>query len=129
MSTVYLILGSNIGDRISNIQTAVKFLADTPDIEVLDSTTFYETEPYGNKTDNWFVNAGLKLEVDLKPNELLAILQNIESKMGRNRLTETPWGDRIIDIDIIFYDNEILETENLTIPTNSPTKGHLYSYP
>ena len=116
MSTVYLILGSNMGDRISNIQTATKFLADKSDIKILDSTTFYETEPYGKKTDKWFVNAGIKIETNLKPDELLEILQNIEQKMGRNRSAETHWGDRIIDIDIIFYDDIIYENPTLTIP-------------
>ena len=120
MSIVYLMLGSNMGDRISNIQTAAKFLADRSDIEVLNSTTFYETEPWGNKKQNWFVNAAIIISTSYYPEELLNICLRVENQLGRKRSEESGYNDRTIDIDILFYDDKIIDEHSngieLTIP-------------
>lgn len=116
MPVVYLSLGSNKGNRISYIQQAASMLSDCSGIKILQTSTFYETEPWGNKNQNWFLNAVLEAEVEVSPEELLLICNNVENKLGRNRAQEEHWGERTIDIDILFYDNLIINTQNLTIP-------------
>lgn len=116
MARVYLSLGSNIGDRLSQIQQAVNFLTADNSIKLLASSAFYETEPWGLKPQKWFVNAAIAISTDLKPVELLRVCQSIEAKLGRNRDTEQHWGERKIDIDILFYDDLIMKNEILEIP-------------
>lgn len=116
MSIVYLSLGSNLNDRLSNIQQATSQLVAYQDIKLLATSTFYETEPWGNVAKNWFVNAAIKIETKLKPIEFLRVCQNIEAIIGRNRKEEIRWGEREIDIDILFYDDVVFENEILTIP-------------
>lgn len=116
MAIVFLSLGSNTGDRLSNIQQAVNFLSNDNSIEVAACSSFYETEPWGKKNQPWFVNAVIAIRTELKPVELLKICQNIEAMLGRNRENEIHWGTRSIDIDILFYDNLIFSNEILTIP-------------
>ena len=111
MAIAYLSLGSNLGDRISNIQQAVSFLTNDSSIKVLKSSSFYETEPWGG-----VANAVIRIETNLKPVELLKVVQNIEAKLGRNREKEIRWGERPLDIDILFYDDLIFQNEILTIP-------------
>ncbi|MBR1977042.1 2-amino-4-hydroxy-6-hydroxymethyldihydropteridine diphosphokinase [bacterium] len=116
MAIAYLSLGSNLGDRISNIQQAVSFLTNDSSIKVLKSSSFYETEPWGGVAKNWFANAVIRIETNLKPVELLKVVQNIEAKLGRNREKEIHWGERPLDIDILFYDNLVFQNEILVIP-------------
>ncbi len=116
MAIAYLSLGSNLGDRISNIQQAVNFLTNDSSIKVVKSSSFYETEPWGGVSKNWFANAVIRIETGLTPVELLKTTQNIEAKLGRDRTRETRWGERTLDIDILFYDNLIFQNEILTIP-------------
>ena len=114
MAISYLLLGSNINDKISNIQQAATMLSGHSAIEILESSMFYETEPYKRMDTNWFVNAAIKIETSLKPIELLRVCQDIEAKLGRNREKEERWGERPIDIDILFYDDLIFDTCNVT---------------
>ncbi len=116
MAIVYLSLGSNLGDRISNIQQAVNFLTNDSSIKVLKTSSFYETEPWGGVSKNWFANAVIRIETNLTPVELLKITQNIEAKLGRDRSKEIRWGERSLDIDILFYDDLVFQNEILTIP-------------
>lgn len=116
MALVYLSLGSNKGDRLSQIQQAVNFLTSDNSIKLAASSAFYETEPWGFKKQPWFVNAAIAIHTELQPVELLRICQSIEAKLGRNREAEQKWGERAIDIDILFYDNLILKNEILEIP-------------
>lgn len=116
MAIGYLLLGSNKGDKISNIQQAATMLSCHSSIKILESSMFYETEPYKKMDTNWFVNAAVKIETTLTPVELLRVCQDIEAKLGRNRDEEERWKERIIDIDIIFYDNLIFKNEILEIP-------------
>lgn len=111
---VYIGLGSNIGDRIGFIQQAVKMLADYNEIKVLETSSFYETEPYGFKDQAWFINAAVKISTTLTPVELLRICQHIEDKLGRKRTIK--WGPRVIDMDILTYGDEIIADDILTIP-------------
>ena len=116
MSKVYLSLGSNKGNRVFNIQKAVELLAAVDGIDVLYLSSLYETEPWGVKNQNWFINAVVELNVSLLPEELLNHCNLIEASLGRNRNLEKRWGERTIDIDILFYNDEIIEKENLIVP-------------
>ncbi len=116
MSVAFLSLGSNMGDRLSIIQQAVSFLSNDNKIEVAASSSFYETEPWGKKNQRWFVNAVIAVRTGLSPIELLRVCQDIEAKLGRDRTKEEKWGERPIDIDILFYDDLIFSNEILTIP-------------
>lgn len=116
MALVYLSLGSNIGDRLSQIQQAVNFLTADNSIKLVASSAFYETEPWGNKKQHWFVNAAIAIQTELQPVELLRVCQSIEAKLGRNRENQEKWGERSIDIDILFYNDIIFKNEILEIP-------------
>ena len=116
MTIVYLCLGSNSGDRLKLIEQAVSFLNLAQDIKLIRTSALYETEPWGVKNQNWFLNMAVEIKTSLSPQDLLIKLQNIERTLGRNREKEIRWGERPIDIDIIFYDNLVLESDVLTIP-------------
>ncbi len=117
MARVFLSLGSNLGDRVTNIQQAVSSLSMRDDIKIIKTSSFYETEPWGNKNQPWFVNACLALDTSLKPNQLLRLCQTIELKLGRIRDEKERYQKRAIDIDILMYDNEIMaDGEVLIIP-------------
>lgn len=115
MARVFLSLGSNLGDRLSNIQQAVSSLNMSDKIKVIKSSSFYETEPWGNKDQNWFVNAAVAIDTVLEPLELLKYCQNIEYTLGRIRNEKEKWQARAIDIDILTYDDKIINIENTLI--------------
>lgn len=117
MSTAYLSLGSNIGDRIGFIQQAHSLLNDSEGIKVVDCSSLYETEPIGVEDQEWFINAALKVETTLSPQELMKKCLDIENILGRVRDENTQkWGPRCIDIDILFYDEVISATDFLQLP-------------
>lgn len=116
MAIVYLCLGSNSGDSFKLIEQAVSFLNLSEDIKLIRTSALYETEPWGVKDQNWFLNIAVEIKTNLPANDLLMKLQNIEKTLGRNREKERRWGERPIDIDIIFYDSKILNTPVLTVP-------------
>ena len=117
MAIVYLSLGSNLGDRVGYIQQAVSLLGANPNINIVATSSFYETEPWQMHSDNWFVNAVIQISTSLSPEDLLKECKNIETLLGRKKEEESKaYLDRTIDIDIIFYDNLILNSPNLTIP-------------
>ena len=117
MSRVFLSLGSNMGDRSANISQAVSLLSISDKIKIIKTSSFYETEPWGNEKQDWFVNAAVALDTDLSPQELLNYCQEIEYKMGRIRKENEKWGQRTIDIDILMYDDKIISIGNaLNIP-------------
>lgn len=120
MAIVYLSLGSNKGDRVGYIQQATSLLKGFENINVIQSSSFYETEPWGVESENWFVNAVIQISTQLAPMQLLKQCQKIETMLGRNREEEGKYGDRTIDIDILFYDSLILtekaEGNSLLIP-------------
>lgn len=115
MAIVYLSLGSNIGDRVGYIQQATSLLSANESINIVSTSSFYESEPWNMDSQNWFVNAVAQITTTLSPEGLLKECQRIENLLGRKR-TEDGYQDRTIDIDIISYDNLILNTESLTIP-------------
>jgi len=112
MHDVYLSLGSNIDDREKNIINAIKLLGKILTIKKVSS--IYETEPVGFKEQKYFYNLVLKVFTDLTPFELLQSVEQIENKLGKK--IKRRWGPRSIDIDILYYGNEIIESEELTVP-------------
>ena len=113
MSRAYVALGSNLGDREENLRAALKHLQENG-IEVVKTSTFIETEPYGVTDQPGFVNAVCQVETELAPLELLRLLLRIEQEMGRVRLRR--WGERNIDLDLLLYEDAVLESEELTLP-------------
>lgn len=113
MTTVYLSLGSNVGDRGGNLRTAITRLAAIG-VEVRKTSSFYETEPLDYKEQPWFLNCAVEAETRLKPRELLGALRGIEKEMGSKK--EFPKGPRLIDLDILLYGQEIIETPELQVP-------------
>lgn len=117
MAIVYLSLGSNLGDRVGYIQQATGLLSANKNINIVSTSSFYETEPWQMNSDKWFVNAIVQISTTLSPEELLDECQNIEKMLGRKRSPNNKeYTDRTIDIDIIFYDRSIIKTDRLTIP-------------
>ena len=117
MARVFLSLGSNLGDRLTNIQQAVSLLGMSEKVNILKTSSFYETEPWGNKNQPWLLNAALALDTDLSCEDLLFMCQNIEHQLGRIRNEKNKWTERAIDIDILMYDDKIFSIgEKLTIP-------------
>lgn len=111
---VYLSLGSNIGDRSNNLNTAIRYIENLPDTFITKKSSILNTEPFGFTDQDDFLNMCLEIETQFTPHELLDELLAIEKKMGRIR--EFKWGPRNIDIDILFYDKEIINTHNLALP-------------
>jgi 2-amino-4-hydroxy-6-hydroxymethyldihydropteridine diphosphokinase len=111
---VYIALGSNVGDRISNLRTAVSYLIENDKIDLLSVSSVYESVPFGNINQNNFYNAVIKIRTSLLPRELFSFLKLTELKVGR-QLREH-WGPREIDLDILFYDDLILSDDILTLP-------------
>ena len=115
MAIAYLGLGTNIGNKRRNMITAAALLAERVG-DVLALSGFYETEPWGFQSENTFLNAALQLDTSLSPLELLKATQEIEIEMGRTQKSNGAYHDRIIDIDILLYDNLVLQTPELTLP-------------
>jgi len=109
--TVYLCLGSNLGDRQLNLKKAVEFISQRMRIE--KSSAVYETEPVDNVEQPSFLNMVCQAHTRLAPAQLLTLLKGIESKMGRRGGGPAP---RIIDIDILFYGDQVVNTPDLVIP-------------
>lgn len=119
MAIVFLSLGSNLGDRVGYLQQATSLLSAIPDVKIVATSSFYESEPWQMDSENWFVNAVVQISTTLEPEKLLKECQRIESQLGRNSIHRTSNGnytDRTIDIDILFYDNKIINTPDLVIP-------------
>ena len=116
MAIVYLSLGSNLGDRVGYLQQATSLLGMHSDINIVTTSSFYESEPWKMYSENWFVNAVIQITTSLSPENLLDECQRIEKQLGKISRQGKDYIDRTIDIDIIFYDKLILNNERLTIP-------------
>jgi 2-amino-4-hydroxy-6-hydroxymethyldihydropteridine diphosphokinase len=110
---IYLSLGSNLGDRLANLESAITALSNDG-VSVLRRSSLYETEPVDFLSQPWFLNCVVEGETQLAPLELLHALQGIERKLGSKKLV--PKGPRIIDLDILFYGATSIHTEEIEIP-------------
>ena len=113
MKTVYLSLGSNVGEREAMLQSAIEALAGAG-IEVAHASSVYETEPQNLRDQRWFLNMVVECRTDLFPVQLLRRTQKIEFELGRKRTVSK--GPRTIDIDIILFGNAVIKTTILEIP-------------
>jgi 2-amino-4-hydroxy-6-hydroxymethyldihydropteridine diphosphokinase len=113
MTTVYLSLGSNLGDREAALRAALAALR-TEGVDLVRCSSVYETEPVGLRPQPWFLNLVAELETALDPEELLRVIHRVEAALGRARAVR--WGPRSIDIDILLYGTVTLATDVLTIP-------------
>ncbi|MDQ7778736.1 MAG: 2-amino-4-hydroxy-6-hydroxymethyldihydropteridine diphosphokinase [Planctomycetota bacterium] len=115
MTTAYLALGSNLGDRRRNLTRAVSVLAKTAGVRVLACSRVWETDAVGGPTQGRFLNAVVKVESHITPLELLARLQEIEFRLGRKR-PAAKWAPRTLDIDILSFGRHRITSRNLTAP-------------
>ena len=112
---VYLSLGSNLGDKMSNINKAIHLISsEVGKIEVVSSPFF--SKPQGFISENDFVNNVIRISTDQSPLELLQSLKSIETRLGRSKKLKENYSDRTIDIDIIFYDQISINSEDLVLP-------------
>lgn len=114
MSTVYLSLGSNMGNRLHALRRAIHELDKIPEIHVYYQSSVYETEPWGLTGQKKFLNIVVEIETALTPLELLDAVKDLEKRLGR--LPSTRWGPRCIDIDLILWDATVICTPRLTLP-------------
>jgi 2-amino-4-hydroxy-6-hydroxymethyldihydropteridine diphosphokinase len=112
MPIIYLALGSNLGNRSENLLSAIHDLE--PDIRVINCSPVYETPPWGYEDQPKFLNQVIEGETFLTPGDLLAYIKNIEDQIGREETFR--YGPRSIDIDILFYDDLVIDTPPLIIP-------------
>jgi 2-amino-4-hydroxy-6-hydroxymethyldihydropteridine diphosphokinase len=111
---VWLSLGSNVGDRKHTIECALEALGQNSDITLRKFSSLYETEPWGLSDQPKFYNLAVEIETALKPLELLNTTKLIEHQLGRK--PGPKWGPRVLDIDIVLWGTEVLDTPDLTIP-------------
>lgn len=114
MVQAYIWLGSNIDDPPAQLKRALESIAKLPLTKLIQVSRFCETKPLGELEQPNYLNAAAEISTDLSPHELLSHLQAIESSQGRRR--EERWGSRTLDLDILLYGEEIIQTENLIIP-------------
>lgn len=114
MPQAILGIGTNMGDRLKNLEYAVTALNKVPMVKITESSFVYETKPWGFTEQQNFYNAVLKVQTELSPNALLGVCLGIEAGMGRIR--EFKNGPRIIDIDLLLYENEESDTTELKLP-------------
>lgn len=112
--TVYLSAGSNLGERQQFLRAAVRLLQECSEIRNLKVSKLMETAPYGYTEQPAFLNGAIELETLFTPQELLIVIHKIEAELGRERVIH--WGPRTIDLDIVFYDDEIVAESELIIP-------------
>ncbi len=110
----FLGLGSNLGDRLTNLQRALELLAAQPGMRVVRSSRVYESDPVGGPPQDEYLNAVLEVETDLRPRDLLAACTAVEDVLGRVRTGR--WGARTIDVDVLTYDDLEIDEPDLTVP-------------
>ncbi len=114
MSFAYLGLGSNIGNRYKFIKDAITIIKSNKQIKVIHCSSIFETEPWGMIEQGEFLNCVIKIKTDIPPVELIKKMKEIETTLGRNK--KEMWGEREIDIDILFYDDLVYSDEEINIP-------------
>lgn len=116
LHTAYIALGANLGDRRSNLQSALAALNASKDIEVLCVSTMIETEPEGVAGQGRYLNAAASLATSLSPVQLLKVMLEIEISHGRDRSQEQRWGPRLLDLDLLMYEDLVIDQKGLTLP-------------
>lgn len=114
MPTAYISLGSNLGNRIGFLREALDRLGGSREVIIVKRSPVYETQPVGPQDQRWFLNLVIEVQTTLDPESLLDRLLAIEDQMGRKR--DEHWGPRNIDLDILLYDDRVVNSDRLTIP-------------
>jgi 2-amino-4-hydroxy-6-hydroxymethyldihydropteridine diphosphokinase len=110
----YIGLGANLGDPVRQVMEAVARLRELPEVEVLQASRLYRTPPLGPPGQPWYVNAVVQVKTRLTPEELMRQLLLVERQMGRERGER--WGPRLIDLDLLLYNGEVISGPELTVP-------------
>ena len=110
----YIGVGSNLGDKIKYCNDAIEKISGYEENVILDRSSLYRTEPWGKEDQDWFINCVIKLETSLSALEFLQVLQDIEKKLNREKGDK--WSPRIIDLDILFFNDEVIKKPGLRIP-------------
>lgn len=113
--TAIISIGSNLNNRLENCQKGIDRLAGLEDIEITGSSRFYRTAPVDYEEQDWFINAAIRIRTCLDPYKLLDHLKSIERDVGRKEIA-VRFGPRILDMDIILYDSEVINSKGLVIP-------------
>ena len=113
-NVAFIGIGSNVGDKIRNCGQAITEISRCKQNTLLAQSPLYRTEPIGYTQQDWFINCVIEIETSLTAHQLLHVLEDIERSMGREKVRK--WGPRIIDLDILFFNDEIIRSEGLTIP-------------
>lgn len=120
-------IGSNLGSPAENCKKAIRLLNASPDIEVVTESSLYESEPVGKTDQNWFVNAAVAIKTSLTPETLLDAILKIEKDLGRERREK--WGPRIIDLDLLAYEDRVIHSNSLILPHPEMTKRRFVLLP
>jgi 2-amino-4-hydroxy-6-hydroxymethyldihydropteridine diphosphokinase len=110
----FISLGSNMGNPVERCREGIEQLKAVKGSQVLRRSSFYRTEPVGFLDQEWFINAVIEMRTSLPARALMQELQAIESRMGRQKPVK--WGPRIIDLDILFFGQEVIQTDDLAVP-------------
>ncbi|RJX74489.1 2-amino-4-hydroxy-6-hydroxymethyldihydropteridine diphosphokinase [Vibrio sinensis] len=128
MITAYIAVGSNLGDPVAQAKTAIDALKQLPRSEFLQASMLYSSTPMGPQNQPDYINAVVAIQTELTPLELLDCTQAIEQEQGRVRKDER-WGPRTLDLDIILYGNEVMDSPRLTIPHYGMKQREFVLYP
>lgn len=128
MITAYIAVGSNLADPVSQAKLAIEALKTLPDSEFVKTSELYSSTPMGPRNQPDYINAVVAIKTNLTPLQLLDCTQAIEQEQGRVRKDER-WGPRTLDLDIILYGNEVINSERLTIPHYGMKEREFVLYP
>ncbi|MFP4135608.1 MAG: 2-amino-4-hydroxy-6-hydroxymethyldihydropteridine diphosphokinase [Candidatus Acetothermia bacterium] len=113
MERAFLGLGSNLGDRKANVDNSIELFTRQPEVNLLEKASNYETEPVG-PVQPWFINTAIEIETSLSPEGLLDWSKEVEKRIGR--IESIHWGPRLVDLDLLLYDELVTDTEELRLP-------------
>lgn len=128
MTRVYIALGSNLADPLHQVQSALNALAELPQTQLIATSSLYRTPPLGPQDQPDYLNAVVALDTDLPAERLLDHTQKIELEHGRVRKDER-WGPRTLDLDILLFGNDVINTERLTVPHYDMKNRSFMLYP
>lgn len=128
MITVFVAVGSNLGDPVSQANVAIDALKQLPKTQFVQTSSLYSSTPMGPQDQPDYINAVVELTTELTPLELLDCTQAIELEQGRVRKEER-WGPRTLDLDILLYGNEVMDSERLTVPHYGMKEREFVLYP
>lgn len=128
MITVYIAIGSNLNDPVTQTSNAIEALKNLSQTRFLNASSLYSSSPMGPQDQPDYINAVVSIETDLSPIALLNLTQAIELEYGRTRKGER-WGPRTLDLDILLYGNEIINSERLVVPHYGMKEREFVLYP